>query len=210
MKTHERFVNTAKKGDIDLLLMGDSITQGWSGKGKSVYEKNFPQLKAANFGIGGDRTEHVLWRLQNGELDGYKPKAIMLMIGTNNIGNSPPNTPADTAAGVEAIVKLLRAKVPSAKILLLAVFPRDEKIDSPKRVAVNEINKIIAKLGDGKQVVYMDIGNKFLDKDGTLSRNVMPDLLHLNTESYQVWADAVLPTLQQMLASPATGENLKK
>ncbi len=200
MKRHERFVEIAKKGDIDLLLMGDSITDGWGGKGtgKPVYDKVFQPLKTANFGIGGDKTEHVLWRLQNGEMEGYTPKAVMLMIGTNNIGS---NTPEEIAAGIEAIVKTLTGKWASTKVLLLAVFPRDEKADSSRRLGTVNINKIISKLGNGKNVVYMDIGDKFLAKDGTLSRDVMPDLLHLNTASYQVWADAVMPTLKDMLGS---------
>jgi lysophospholipase L1-like esterase len=201
MKRHDSFVEIAKKGDIDLLLMGDSITDGWRGKGKAVYEKYFPQLKTANFGIGGDKTEHVLWRLQNGEMEGYTPKAVMLMIGTNNIGNAPINTPEETAAGVEAIVKTMRGKWASAKILLLAVFPRDEKPDGTKRQATVAINKSISKLGDGKNVVYLDINDKFLTKDGMLTTEMMKDRLHPEVAGYQIWAEAVLPTLKDMVGA---------
>jgi lysophospholipase L1-like esterase len=199
-KRHEAFVQIAKKGDIDVLLMGDSITDWWGKQGKAVFEKHFAPLKTANFGIAGDTTQGVLWRMDNGELEGYTPKLMMLMIGTNNIGfGGKGNTPEEIAEGIKAVVDKFRGKFPEAKVLLLGVFPRNAKADSPPRVAVNNINTIISKYDDGKFVRYMDIGDKFLDKDGTLPKTVMPDALHPNQRGYEIWAEAVMPTIHEML-----------
>jgi lysophospholipase L1-like esterase len=198
MKQHEGFVAIAKKGDVDVLFLGDSITAGWRGKGKAVWDKAFGSMKPANFGIGGDRTEHVLWRIQNGELDGIKPKVAVLMIGTNN---SATNSDQQITDGVTAIVKTIQQKSPTTKVLLLAVFPRGNnktfEFDA-KSENVMAVNKIIAKLDDGSKVKYLDIGSKFL-KDAKLSKEIMPDALHLSAEGYQIWADAITPTLTAML-----------
>jgi lysophospholipase L1-like esterase len=206
-KRHEGFIEIAKKGNIDVLLMGDSITDGWRSpkSGKPVYDKYFEPLKTANFGIGGDRTQGVLWRLENGEMEGYTPKLMMLMIGTNNIGaikkdgTTTGNTPEEIAEGIKAIVDKFRGKFPQAKVLLLGVFPRNVDPESAQRKAVNNINKIISKYHDRKYVKYMDIGNKFLDKDGKLPKDVMPDALHPNQKGYEIWAEAVIPTIHEML-----------
>jgi lysophospholipase L1-like esterase len=206
IKRHEGFVEIAKQGGVDVLFIGDSITDAWRNEkgGKAVWDAQFAPLRAANFGIGGDRTQHVLWRLQNGELDGIKPKAVVLMIGTNNTGferdnSTPRNTPAETAAGVTEIVKYLRAKQPQAKILLLAVFPRGEKPDHPQRKQVAEINTVIAKLHDGKNVHFLDIGKQFLAADGTLPKEIMPDFLHLTPDGYARWAAAIKDPLAKLL-----------
>ena len=195
MKRHEGFVEIAKKGDVDVLFLGDSITDGWRGK-KAIWDKHFGAMKAANFGIGGDRTEHVLWRIQNGELNGITPKVAVLMIGTNNSGGNSADQIAD---GITAIVKTIREKSPSTKVLLLAVFPRGADSKFPQRVKLAEVNQKVAKLDDGKNVRYLDIGSKFLESDGTLTKQVMPDLLHLSERGYQIWADAITPTLNEML-----------
>jgi len=195
IKRHDGFNEIAKKGGVDLLLQGDSITDGWRGK-KAIYEKAFGPYKPANFGIGGDRTQHVLWRLQNGELEGITPKVMMLMIGTNNSGS---DSVEKIAAGVTEIVNYTKKKSPSTKILLLAIFPRSEK-PSPIREKLKQINAIIAKLDDGgKTVKYLDIGDKFLQPDGTISKEIMPDYLHLSDKGYQIWADAVADTLKSMM-----------
>lgn len=206
IKRHEGFVEIAKQGGVDVLFIGDSITDAWRNEkgGKAVWDAQFAPLRAANFGIGGDRTQHVLWRLQNGELDGIKPKAVVLMIGTNNTGferdnATPRNSPAETAAGVTEIVKYLRAKQPQAKILLLAVFPRGEKPDHPQRKQVAEINAVIAKLHDGKNVHFLDIGKQFLAADGTLPKEIMPDFLHLTPDGYARWAAAIKDPLAKLL-----------
>ncbi|HEY6167577.1 MAG TPA: platelet-activating factor acetylhydrolase IB subunit [Verrucomicrobiae bacterium] len=202
VKRHDGFVAEAKKGGIDVLFLGDSITDGWRSKGKAVWDKNFAPLKAANFGISGDRTQHVLWRLRNGESEGYRPKAIVLMIGTNNTGKerdgTPRNTTPEIVEGVAAVVKELRYRFPHAKILFLAIFPRGEK-DSDARKQVAEVNQSLAKLNDGKQVVYLDIGGKFLDADGNLPKDIMPDLLHPNEKGYEIWAEAIKEPLNKLL-----------
>jgi lysophospholipase L1-like esterase len=202
VKRHEGFVEIARQGGIDVLFLGDSITDGWRGKGKATWDKEYSPLKAANFGIGGDRTQHVLWRLRNGEGEGYQPKAIVLMIGTNNTGKErdgqPRNATPEIVEGVTAVVKELRTRFPAAKILFLAIFPRGEK-DSAARAQVNEVNNSLAKLHDGKNVHYLDIGAKFLDADGTLPKDIMPDLLHPNEKGYEIWADAIREPLQKIL-----------
>lgn len=208
VKRHEGFVAIAKQGGVDVLFLGDSITDGWRraerGGGKAIWDREFAPLKAANFGIGGDRTQHVLWRLENGELDGIKPRAVVLMIGTNNTGferdgTTPRNTPAETIAGVTAIVQKLRTALPATKILLLAVFPRGEKPDHPQRLQVNEINRGIARLGDGRHVHFLDINAQFLAPDGTLPKEIMPDFLHPAGQGYELWAAAIKAPLAKLL-----------
>jgi lysophospholipase L1-like esterase len=197
LKRHDGFNEIAKKGGVDFLLMGDSITDGWRGGGKKVYAASFDELKPANFGIGGDRTQHVLWRLQNGELDGITPKLCMLMIGTNN-GKDPAE---DVAAGITAIVKEIQKKSPTTKVLLLGIFPRGP-MPNPGREKNDKVNTIVAKLDDGgKTVKYLDIGAKFMNEDKTISKEIMPDFLHLTEKGYQIWADAVLPTVKEMMAA---------
>ncbi len=195
---HAACVEKTKAGGVDLAFLGDSITQGWEGAGRSVWEKHFAGLKAANFGFSGDRTEHVLWRLDNGELVGLSPKLVVIMIGTNNIGHKSSNA-AQTAEGVKAIVAKLREKVPGAKILLLGIFPRAEKPTDPMRVAVNEATAKFKEAADGKDVVFLDVADKFLAPDGTLPKEIMPDALHPNTKGYEIWADAILPKVQEMM-----------
>ena len=204
VKRHEGFVALAKQGGVDVLFLGDSITDFWRNRGKAVWEKNYGALHAANFGISGDRTQHVLWRMANGELDGIAPRVVVLMIGTNNTGFeadkvTPRNTPAEAAEGVKAIVRGLRAKLPAAKILLLAVFPRGEKPDNPQRLQVAAINALVAKLDDGRTVHYLDIGPKFLAADGTLPKALMPDFQHPNEKGYEIWAAAIEAPLAELL-----------
>lgn len=196
VKRHDGFVEIAKKGGVDLLFLGDSITDGWRGGGKTVWESKFAPLKAANFGIGGDRTQHVLWRLQHGELEGIKPKLAVLMIGTNNLGS---NKDEEIADGVKAIVDELHKDTPETKLLLLGVFPRGMKADDQNRARIKHINSIISKLDDGQKVVYLDIGDKFLEADGTLPKSIMPDSLHPNGKGYEIWAEAIGPKVQEML-----------
>ncbi len=201
LKRHETFVNIAKRGGVDVLFLGDSITDAWGGEGhgggagRKLFAERFEPLKAANFGIGGDRTEHVLWRLQNGELDAIKPKVVMLMIGTNNMGS---NSAEEIADGITAIVHEIHKRSPETKVLLLAIFPRGEK-PGDIRDRIKKCNAIIAKLDNGNTVKYLDIGEKFLAPDGTLTREIMPDFLHLSEKGYTIWADAVEATIKTML-----------
>jgi lysophospholipase L1-like esterase len=203
VKRHEGFLEIAKAGDIDVLFLGDSITDFWRTTGKALWNEHFAPLKAANFGISGDRTQHVLWRIQEGELDGIHPKVLVLMIGTNNTGLERDNvrrrnTVPETIEGVTAVVRSIRAKLPETKILLLAIFPRGEK-DSPARQEVNEVNAAIAKLDDGSSIRYLDIGQKFLWPDGTLPKDIMPDLLHPNEVGYAIWAAAIKQPLAELM-----------
>lgn len=196
MKRHESFNERVKQGNVDLLLIGDSITQGWEGAGKEVWAKYYTPRNAVNLGIGGDRTQHVLWRLDNGNIEGIKPKLAVLMIGTNNSGT---NTSEQIAAGVKAIVEKLRTKLPETKVLVLAIFPRGANKDDAKRKVNEGANEIIKGLADDKMVYYLDIGPKFLADDGTLSKEVMPDLLHLNAKSYATWAESIEPKVKELM-----------
>ena len=157
-KAHESFVAIAKKGEAQVVFLGDSITAGWGGQ-KALFDKEYAQYKAANFGIGGDRTQHVLWRVENGEFDGIKPKAVVLMIGTNNAGVAE-NSPEQIAAGIKNIIDAIHKRSPETKVLLLAIFPRGEKEDpktNPGRAKNQAVNAIIAKLDDGKKVHFFEV-----------------------------------------------------
>jgi len=203
VRRHEGFVKQAQQGGIDILFLGDSITDGWRNRGANIWNQKYAPRHAANFGIGGDRTQHVLWRIDHGELDGIHPKVVVLMIGTNNTGKerdhqTPCNSVPEAAEGVQAVVNAIRARLPDSKILLLAIFPRGT-LDDPQRAQVALINTLIAKLDDGKTVKFLDIGSKFLAADGTLPQSVMPDLLHPDAKGYQIWADAMEPALDEML-----------
>jgi lysophospholipase L1-like esterase len=195
---HQRNLDTiaAMNSDIGLLLMGDSITDGWRKTGKAVFDQAYAPLKAANFGIGGDTTQGVLWRLQNGEGAGFQPKAVMLLIGTNNSGSG---TSAEIAEGVGAVVLQLRTSFPDAKILLLAIFPRNDAGKEIQKQLVAAANPIIAKLHDGQHVFYLDIGQKFLGPDGLVPRDIMADGLHPTAKGYQIWADAVKDQLAELM-----------
>jgi len=196
-KSHESFVAIAKKGEAQVVFIGDSITAGWNGQ-KALFEKEYGQYKAANFGIGGDQVQHVLWRVENGEFEGIKPKAVVLMIGTNNVGN-PAHTPELIANGIKKIIAAIHQRSPDTKVLLLAVFPRAAKPTDAPRVKNEQVNALIAKFDDGKKVHFFDIGAKFLTADGTLEKSVMPDLLHLNAASYQIEADAIREKLASLV-----------
>ena len=198
---HQAFVEEARAGGIDCLLMGDSITDWWRRAGLTVYEANFGNLNCANFGIAGDRTQGVLWRMQNGELEGYSPKLMMLMIGTNNLSGrtTTPNTPAEIAMGIATIVNTFRIEFPDAKVPLLGVFPRGAEPTNAYRESIRQINTLIATLADGEHVRFMDIGDRFLASDGSIPVEMMADGLHPTTRGYEIWAEAVMPTFREML-----------
>jgi lysophospholipase L1-like esterase len=191
---HNTFVNTAKTGDFDILFAGDSITDWWAQAGAqggtAVLKQHFPDIKIANFAVAGDTTQGVLWGLQNGEGQGHKPKAVMLMIGTNN-GNPAP----EIAEGIGAIVVELRKDFPDAKILLLAIFPRGAGPTDRTRLKNDQVNQLIAKLDDGKHVFFKSINDKFLTPEGKLI-GFRGDNLHPNAQGYELWAQAVEDTLK--------------
>jgi lysophospholipase L1-like esterase len=201
---HQANLEVAKQGDGEALFMGDSITDFWRNTdglmaGKPVLDKYFGILKVANFGIAGDTTQGVLYRLKHGEGQGFSPKAVMLMIGTNNTGR---NTAAEIAEGIGAVVLELQKDFPRAKILLLGIFPRSTPND-PVRGTIAEINNIISRLNDGDRVRYLDIGAKFLDANGNIPREVMSDALHPTTRGYEIWAEAVKEPLETLVKSEA-------
>lgn len=191
-----------KQGNVDLIFIGDSITHSWENAGKELWEKYYTKRNAVNMGFSGDRTQHVLWRLDNGNIDGISPKAAVIMIGTNN-SNGTDNTPEEITDGVIAICKKLRDKLPKTKILLLAIFPRGEKPDAQReRIAnANEIASTIAdsKLDPEDMIYYLDIGPKFLEPDKSISKEIMPDFLHLTPKGYEIWAEAIEPKLAELM-----------
>ena len=184
-------------GKIDLAFVGDSITRRWRGEGnKEVWDKYWGSYKAVNMGIGGDATQNVLWRLNNGQLDGYQARVFVVMIGTNNCWGEKP-VPADVAAGVKAILNLIQSKQPQAKILLLSILPTGDK-PNPGREPRAAINGLISKF-QGGPVHYMDISAKFLEPDGTISKDVMPDSLHLAPKGYEIWSEAIKDKVKELL-----------
>lgn len=208
LKRHESFLARAKAGPIGLLFLGDSITNNWT-RAPHIWQYYYEKYQPANFGIGGDQTQHVIWRIENGELDGIHPKVVVLMLGTNN---SASYTADDIAAADKKIVGLIRAKIPETKVLLLAIFPRGARkdakgaitdaavADAAKRMAViGAANAELAQLDDGVNVRYLDIGDKFLGQDGKIPFTIMPDQLHPTPAGYQLWAEAMQPLLTEMM-----------
>ena len=197
----KRYEDSAKKmeeGNIDLLMIGDSITHGWEGQ-RELWDMYYGHRKAINLGISGDRTEHVLWRLDHLPLNKISPKAAMIMIGTNNVGHGSSN-PKQASEGISEIVKRLQKAFPEMKILVLNVFPRGVNPDDKLRKDVDEINSYLpGLLKDEKNVTLLDINDKMLDKDGVLTKEIMPDALHPGTKGYGIWARAVEPTLSKLL-----------
>ena len=181
-----------------LVFIGDSITHGWENDGKPAWDAHYAPHHALNLGYGGDRTENVLWRLQHGEVDGIEPKVAVLMFGTNNTGHRLED-PALTVAGIERNLAELKKRLPRTRILLLAVFPREEKPDGVLRKINEEINRMLPRLADGKQVHFLNINQAFLQPDGTLSKEIMPDLLHPNARGYAIWAAAMQPELERLM-----------
>ena len=181
------------RGRIDVAFVGDSITARW--RGSENWEKHWGRYKAVNMGIGGDQTQHVLWRLQNGDLDGYKAKLFVVMIGTNNMWGKNPE-PAEAAAGVKAVLDLIQSKQPQARILLMSILPTGEK-PNPGREKRAEVNKLIRKFAGG-QVEYMDIWDKYLERDETISKEVMHDFLHLAPKGYDIWAESIQDKVKEI------------
>ncbi len=193
---HNEVVERVKKGDADLIMIGDSITHGWNA---DLWKKHYEPRKAVNMGFSSDGTQHVLWRLQNGEIDGISPKVAVVLIGVNNIGGA---TVEDTAKGVEAVVNTLQQKLPETKVLLLGIFPWKQSADAPERSTIKELNKTLSTFAKKDRVTFLDIGVNFLEKDGSLSAEIMPDYLHLSPKGYKIWADAMEPVLSELMSAP--------
>ncbi|MHC4119113.1 MAG: GDSL-type esterase/lipase family protein [Planctomycetota bacterium] len=192
-----------KQGSVDLLMIGDSITHGWEGGGKKYWENYYAPRNAVNMGFSGDRTQHVLWRLEHGHLEGISPKLAVLMIGTNN-SNGKDNTAEEIADGIIAICRKLRAECPRMKILILAIFPRGPE-PSDQRQKNAKASQLASKIADGKTIHYLNINGKFLTKDLFLSKRVMPDYLHPNEAGYKIWAEAIEPKVAELM-----GEKTRK
>lgn len=195
---NQRVAEAGKTAKV--LFIGDSITEAWEYNGKDVWARYYESRGAVNIGIGGDQTQHVLWRLDHGNLNGLNPKAAVIMIGTNNVGNSYGNgsTVPQIAEGVAAIVQKLRDKLPQMRILLLGIFPRGS-LPNPMRGDLLQVNQIIKKLADGQNVIYLDFGDRFLDRDGSIPTSLMPDYLHLTPAGYQIWAESIEAQLSSLL-----------
>lgn len=194
---HASMNRRAAEGNVDVLMIGDSITHAWESGGKEVWAEYYAKRNAINLGISGDRTQHVLWRLQNGNIKNLSPKLAVIMIGTNNSGS---DTSEEIALGVEKIVELLHDELPEMKVLVLAIFPRGKTATHEKRLVNEGANEILEKkYAEGKMVHFLDIGQAFLADDGTLPKEIMPDFLHPWKKGYKIWAEAMEPKIVELL-----------
>jgi lysophospholipase L1-like esterase len=210
---HQQLVQKAKQGSIDVFFVGDSITRRWGATDPQYrpllknWQTNFFGWNAANFGWGADRVENILWRLQNGELDGVNPKVIVVLAGINNVGTEPGdvNKVEDITQGLRGILHVCQAKASNAIVILTAIFPRNDSM--AVMPTINEVNRNIARMADGKKVRYVDINQKLADKEGRLLPGMMnPDQLHPTLKAYQIWADALKPILTEVLGPPGTSD----
>jgi lysophospholipase L1-like esterase len=208
---HTQLLEKARKGGIDIYFEGDSMTRRWGASDPQYKENlknwtsNFFGWNAADFGWGADRIQNILWRLENGELDGVNPKIIVVLAGINNVGARPPDEAkiADITRGLKAILDVCREKAPDATIIMTAIFPRNDNMAVIP--GINQINKNIAQFADGKKVRYLNINDKLAERDGRLFSGMMNprDKLHPTIKGYQVWADGLKPIFTEILGTPA-------
>lgn len=198
MKHHENRKAWVKGPGVNLIMVGDSIVFRWSRTGKKVWDKYYAKRHAVNIGSSGDKTQHMLWHFQNGGLEDTAPKLVLVMIGTNNRGD-PEKKGADTAYGILALLKEIHKQLPESKILLMAVFPRGWTPQDKGRIRNDEINEIIHGYADNKTVYWLDISDVFLDDEGGLIKELMPDGLHPSEKGYRAWAEAMEPTVKKLL-----------
>ena len=201
-QAYERFLELNQRvkdsqGQAEVIFVGNSITQGWEGNGKEVWKKYYEPRHALNLGIGSDHTQHVLWRLDHGNLDGLKPKVAVVLIGVNNIPDDN-NTPRNVLEGVTAVVKKLREKLPDTKVLLLGIFPFREDFCAQRAKAL-QVNQALHKLDDGQWIRFLDFGYRFIQPDGKIGRDMMRDFLHPSPAGYRIWAEAMEADLAAML-----------
>lgn len=192
-RRHEAICEQARKGEAEVVFLGDSITHGW--KYVPEWQERFGRYDALNAGISSDRVEHLLWRVRHGNLDKVKPKVAVLLIGVNNLAVSSPD---DIAAGVRQVVAEIHARSPRTQVLLLGLFPSGKERDHPRRAKIDAVNRKLAPLGKIQGVDFVDIGDRFLERDGSLSKEIMPDFLHLSARGYRIWADAIEPRLARI------------
>jgi lysophospholipase L1-like esterase len=205
-KAVQKDFDNAGGKQYDLVFDGDSLTAGWNWKdrGDAIWAARYAKLNAVDFGIAGDQTQNVLWRLRHGELDGVNPKLIVLMIGSNNltIGNFSPE---DTAVGVKALIDEYSKDAPDAKLLLLAVLPKSLHATDPIRAKITQLNTLIAAMADDKRITYLDFTDKFKEPDGTLEKDLyVADMTHPSAKGYQVWADAIEPEIEKSFPAAAS------
>jgi lysophospholipase L1-like esterase len=193
---HEAVSKELVSSDVQLLFIGDSITHGWEGGGKEIWDQYYAPRKAVNMGFGGDRTQHVLWRLDDTQF-GCSPKLAILMIGTNN-SNGTDNTAEEIADGIIAICQRLRERLPRTKILMLAIFPRNPG-PGEQREKNAEASRLASRIADDKMIYYLDINKEFLTDDDVLTKAIMPDYLHPNATGYKIWAEAIEPTVSRLM-----------
>jgi lysophospholipase L1-like esterase len=203
IERHAYFLKLIQETTIRLLFLGDSITRRWV-ENLPVWEKFFERYQPANFGVGGDMAQSLLWRIQNGELEGVQPEVIVLLIGTNNV---PNHSSAEIAATIRQIVATIQEKLPKTKIVLMAIFPRGPQDPSKAdennpyyMEAVNAINHNLASLGDQDSTYFLDIGSAFLGPDGEIDTSLLPDQLHLIEPGYQIWGEALKEVLEKLMA----------
>jgi lysophospholipase L1-like esterase len=212
---HQQLLEKKAKGRIDIYFEGDSITRRWGATDYPAllanWKENFFGWNAADFGWGADRIENILWRLENGELDGVNPKIIVLLAGTNNIGNNIPagsedERVADITRGLEALLRALRNKAPNAVIIATAIFPRNDNMAAMP--IIDRVNANLSKMADGKSIRYLNVNGKLADDKGQLYPGMMnPDRLHPAVQGYQVWADALKPIFREILGPPAAEDH---
>jgi len=214
LTAHSQLLEKVRKGTIDIYFEGDSITRRWGATDYPEFlanwNRNFFGWNAANFGWGADTTQNILWRLNNGELDGINPKVIVLLAGTNNVGRQPsPDREearvSDITKGLKAIVETMRAKAPRSTILLMGIFPRNDNITVMP--TIRKINQNLAKLADGKSIRYLNVNDKLADKNDVLFDGMMGDKLHPTVKGYQVWADALKPVFTELLGPPGKDDH---
>jgi len=204
---HEQLIEKAKKGGIDVYFLGDSITRRWGATDYPEFlanwRSNFFGWNAANFGWGADQIENILWRVENGELDGVNPKVIVLLAGINNVGTVPGGDAQveNITRGLQTLVRTCRQKAPNAVIILTALFPRNDNMAVIP--IINRINGNLAKMADGKTIRYLDVNDKLADQDGKLLEGIAKDKLHPGLKGYQIWADGLKPILTEILGPPA-------
>ena len=203
LQQHIEYTARARQGNIDLYFIGDSITYGWIPWGHEAWDKEFSGYKAANFGISGDSTQNVLYRVQNGELDGVKPKVVVLMIGTNNLANSAE----EVVAGTTAIVQQIRQRQPQAHIILMGLLPREDADPAlPLRTKYQTVNALLARLDDGQHIYFLNIWDRFLTPDlknpKAIPKELMSDGIHPTPRGYELWANALRPILRAWLGEP--------
>lgn len=206
-RAHELLLEKAKGGVIDVYFLGDSITRRWGATDYpdflANWRKNFFGWNAADFGWGADATQNILWRLENGELDGVNPKVIVILAGTNNVGKTPGDDAKvmEITRGIKAIVDICREKAPLATIVLTAIFPRNDSVSVIP--TINRINQNIAKFADGRSIRFLDVNDKLAESNGMLFKGMTVDNLHPSLRGYQVWADGLHPILLELLGPPA-------